>query len=83
MKFLERLLDPDQLIVYPSKYPAFNEAYEDALECLWRHPKLEFYVVQYRGGGGTLYFSWVPAALVDADGSAPFGLKDICGVLRR
>lgn len=83
MKFLERLLDPDQLICYPSPYRRFNEVYEKALDCLSSHPEMELYIVQFRDRNDDLHFSFVPAVMVDVVEPSSFGLKDICGVLRR
>lgn len=84
--YLERLVSAHQLLDYPSEYKRFNQAYEDALACARSGACVrEFYIVQYRSAIGSgkndLYFSFVPAPLISAEG--PYYLTDICAVVRR
>ena len=83
MKYLERLVDPDQLIGYPSEYRRFNQVYEDALACLSDHPDIELYIVKYRDRDDQPHFSFVSSVQVDAVNPSTYGLKDICGVVRK
>ena len=83
MKYLERLLDPDQLIDYPSECRHFNAAYEDALACLSDDPEIELYIVKYRDKNNKLHFSFVSSVQVSADKPSHYGLNDICAVLRK
>ncbi len=85
MKHLERLVDPGQLIAYPSaEHRRFNEAYEAAQACISSSGLIqELYIVQYRDGRGHLHFSFIPATLIDANKPAPYGLKDLCAVIRK
>jgi len=54
MKHLERLVDPGQLIAYPSlEYRRFNETYEAAQACISSSRLTqELYIVQYRDSQG-------------------------------
>lgn len=73
-RYLERLVSAQQLLDYPSEYPAFNEAYEQALSCLRNALIDELYVIQYEpatGSGAKIAdprFSFVPAALISEQG---------------
>ena len=83
--YLERLVSCHQLLDYPSEYRRFNQTYEDALACARNGSSVrEFYIVQYRStvgsGANDLYFSFVPAVMISADG--PYYLTDICAVVR-
>ncbi len=86
MKHFERLLDPDQLIAYPSaEHPRFNETYEAAQACISSGTHIqELYIIQYRDKGGQLHFSFVSTVQLDVyKPNSSYGLKDICGVVRR
>lgn len=86
MTHLERLVDPEQLIAYPSSvYRNFNRAYEDAMECISNNERLrELYIIQYRDNGGQLYFGFVSEAQIDVvKPNSSYGLEDICGVVRK
>ncbi len=84
MKYLERLVEPEQLIGYPSEYRRFNQVYEDASACLASlGPDQELYIVKYRDRNDELHFSFVPAVLIGADKPSSYGLKDLCAVLRK
>ena len=83
--YLERLVSRHQLLDYPSEYRRFNQTYEDALACARNGSSVrEFYIVQYRSSvesaTNDLYFSFVPAVMISADG--PYYLTDICAVVR-
>jgi len=75
MTNLERLLDPDQLMLYPSDFTRFNLIYEEALECFNNSRVVqELYVVQYRSKGGQLFFSFVPPRCISDEG--PYHLRE-------
>lgn len=84
--YLERLVSCHQLLDYPSLYSRFNQAYDEAASCVTSQSVRELYIVQYRPVCGSshadnLYFSFVPAALICAEG--PYYLTDICAVVRK
>jgi hypothetical protein len=85
--YLEREINPEQLIKFPSENQAFNETYREALNVIHgktrpgitrRHNATvrELYIVRDRSG----FFTFVSAKNIGADRT--FQLTDIRGVVR-
>ena len=79
---LTQLVSVHQLLSYPSEYPSFNRAYEEAILSLKSSSLdgLELYIVQYRADDDVLRFTSVSPASISSQG--PYFLTDICAVVR-
>jgi hypothetical protein len=79
---LMQLVSAHQLVSYPSGYPGFNQAYEQAIAALNSAVLggIDLYIVQYRADGDVLRFTVVSESSISSQG--PYFLTDICSVVR-